>query len=214
MMPKSGDCGALVEKEAEMKTKVFMMAVVASLVFQPWLSSRVKELHITLKWNPNQKQLLPALDVTGGVYALAVAPLVDKRDRGTEIGENTEQKVAVPVYTASDVPAFVRDHLIARIKAIGLDVTAAESGERTLKSELVEFWVNESNLYRTSVRLRASILDANGKELWSGLVGGGSDNFGRSLKPDNYTEGLSNAIQDVAARLVSAPGFRQAIGKS
>jgi hypothetical protein len=38
-----------------------------------------------------------------------------------------------------------------------------------------------------------------GKELWSAVVVGTSDRFGRSLKPDNYTESVSNAIQDIAA---------------
>src|ERR1700724_4009951 len=82
-----------------------------------------KELNIVLKWNPNEKQSMPALDVTGGVYAVAIAPSVDKRDKGNQVGENTEGKVAVPVNTSSDVPAFVRDHLLAPLKSIGLEVT-------------------------------------------------------------------------------------------
>jgi hypothetical protein len=172
-----------------------------------------KELNIVLKWNPNDKQSMPALDITGGLYALAIAPAVDKRDKGNQIGENTEGKVAVPVNTSSDVAAFVREHLLAQLKSIGLDVKAADAGDRILRSELVECWVAESKRYNGSVRLRVSVADANGKELWSALVGGTSDNFGRSLKPDNYTEAISNSIQALAANLVSAAGFRPAIAK-
>ena len=52
------------------------------------------------------------------------------------------------------------------------------------------------------------------RSLWSALVGGSSNRFGRSLKPDNYTESFSNAIQDLAAHLVPAPGFRQALART
>lgn len=173
-----------------------------------------KELNIVLKWNPNEKQAMPALDITGGVYAVAIAPTIDKRDKGSQIGENTEGKVAVPVNTSSDVAAFVREHLVAQIKSIGLEVQAADAGDRVLRSELVECWVAESKRYNGSVRLRVSIADASGKELWSALVGGTSDNFGRSLKPDNYTESISNSIEALAANLVSAAGFRAAIAKT
>ena len=173
-----------------------------------------KELTIVLKWNPNNKQSMPALDVTGGLYAVAIAPSIDKRDKGNQVGENTEGKVAVPVNTSSDVPAFVREHLLAQLKSIGLEVNAADSGDRILRSELVECWVAETSRYKNSVRMKVTVADAAGKELWSALVGGTSDNFGRSLKPDNYTESISNSIQALTANLVSAAGFRTAIAKT
>ena len=190
-------------------TALLMIGTIASAMF-----AAPTELTIVLKWNPNNKQSMPAVDVTGGIYAVAIAPSVDKRDKGNQIGENTEGKVAVPVNTSSDVPAFVREHLVAQIKSIGLDVKAADAGDRVLHSELVECWVAESKRYNGSVRLRVSITDASGKELWSALVGGTSDNFGRSLKPDNYTESISNSIEALAANLVSAAGFRAAIAKT
>jgi hypothetical protein len=105
------------------------------------------------------------------------------------------------------VPAYVREHIVSQLNAIGLDVQASESGERVLQSQLVEFWVAEGNRHRGSVRLRVIVADANGKELWSALVGGSSDHFGRSLKPDNYAESLSDELQDLAAQQVSASGF-------
>ena len=128
--------------------------------------------------------------------------------------ENTEDKVPVPGYTISDVPAYVREHVAAQLKAIGLDVRAADSGDRVLQSELIEFWVAEGKRYRGSVRMKVSVTDSNGKELWSALVGGTSDNFGRSLKPDNYTESVSDAVQDLTAKLLSASGFRPAVAKT
>ncbi len=177
------------------------------------LVAKDKELNIVLKWSPNEKQSMPVLDTTGGIYGVAVPAIVDKRDKGKQVGENNEGKDIVPVYTMSDVPAFVRDHFTAQLKTIGLDVTAADRGDRVLKAELVEFWVSEGKRYHGSVGLRVSLADSGGKELWSAVLNGSSDNFGRSLKPENYNESLSDAVQDLSAKLASASGFRAAIAK-
>ena len=192
--------------------RVLALLVLTAIVALPALA-RVKELNIVLKWNPNEKSRMPVLETTGGLRALSVAPMVDKRDKGKQVGENTEEKVVVPVYTTSDVPEFVRDRLVQQLRRGGLDVSADDT-DRVLTSELTEFWVTESSRYATSVRVKVTVSDARGKEVWSGLVSGASNNFGRSLKPDNYTEGFSNAIQELAAKLVGADGFRKAIAKT
>ena len=185
-------------------------AILTSEVFV----AKTKELNIVLKWNPNEKLSIPVLDTTGGLYPLTLAPIVDKRDKGKQVGENTEDKIPVPVYTNSDIPAFVAQYLADRLKIAGLEMKLGESGDRILRSELQEFWVAERDRYRGSVRLRVSITDSAGKELWSAVVVGTSDRFGRSLKPDNYTESVSNAIQEMAAKLISASGFRPAVAKT
>jgi hypothetical protein len=172
-----------------------------------------KDLNVVLKWNPNEKQSMPVLETTGGILPVAIAGIVDKRDKGKQMGENTEGKTPVPVYTSSDVAGFVREHLVAQLKTIGLEVTAADGGDRVLKSELVEFWVAEGKRYHGSIGLRVSLTESGGKELWSALLNGSSDNFGRSLKEANYTESVSDAVQDLAAKLAGAPGFRAAIAK-
>jgi hypothetical protein len=193
--------------------RICALLVMSAVIALPALA-RVKELNIVLKWNPNEKSRMPALDTTGGLRTMSVAPMVDKRDKGKQVGENTEEKAVVPVYTTSDVPEFVRDRLVQQLRRGGLDVSADDTVERVLKSELTEFWVTESSRYAASVRVKVTVLDARGKEVWSGLISGASDNFGRSLKPDNYTEGFSNAIQDLAAKLVAADGFGAAVRKA
>jgi len=190
-----------------------MVLLLLAIVMSGLMAARPKELTVILKWNPNEKQSMPVFETTGGVLPLMIADVSDKRDRGKQIGENTEEKVAVPVYTVSDVPEYVRGHLTAQLRAIGLDVSAGDVGERIMRPELVEFWVAESDRYRGSVRLRVSVTDSRGKEIWSALVGGVSDHFGRSLKPDNYTESFSDATQDLAAKLVAVPGFRAALAQ-
>src|SRR5690242_204504 len=105
-----------------MKRTFVTLMLLTGFVLSSMLLARDKEVNVVLKWNPNEKQMIPALDTTGGIYPLAIAAVVDKRDKGKQIGENTEQKVAVPVYTSSDVPAYVREHVTAQLKTVGMDV--------------------------------------------------------------------------------------------
>ena len=194
--------------------RTIAVALTAALASTSALGARSKELTVILKWNPNEKPSIPVLETTGGVRSLTIAAVVDRRDKGKQIGENLEGKVPVPVVTQSDVAGYVREHLAGQLKAIGIDLSDGEGGDRILKSELIELWVAEEKRYRGSLRMKVTISDSNGKEIWSALVGGSSDNFGRSLKPDNYTESVSDALQDLVAKLVAAPGFRSAMVKT
>jgi hypothetical protein len=191
-----------------------VLAILLGFVVPGLLNARPKTLIVVLKWNPNEKQAIPVFEITGGIHRLSIGEIVDKRDKGTQIGANTEEKIIVPVTTTSDIGGFVREHVAVQLKAIGLDIQSADSGDRVLRCELIEFWVAEGERYLGSVRLKVTVTYSDGAELWSALVGGVSNRFGRSLKPDNYTESVSNATQDLAAHLVSAPGFRQALAKT
>src|SRR6478736_7237389 len=134
--------------------KAITLTLLGVLVLSSALLARSTELNVTLKWNPNEKQAIPPLDSTGGLYPLTVTAVADKRDKGKQIGENVEGKMPVPVLTDSDIAGFVREHVTGQLKAIGVDVRNDDSGERILKSELTELWVAEGNRYRGSVRLK------------------------------------------------------------
>jgi hypothetical protein len=196
-----------------MRQTVSLVMVLGVLAGSTGVLARPKSLKFPLRWNPNEAASMPAFDVTGGVHSLAIAVPVDKREKGEQIGENVEERVAVPVFTGSDVPAFLREHLAAPFKNMGLDVRLEDAGDRVLRTEVHEFWVRESQRYTGSIRIRASVVDGSGRELWAALIDGAADNFGRSLKPDNYTETLSNAVQNLAAKLAGAAGFRQALSR-
>src|SRR5262245_51820564 len=150
-----------------MKRIYVSLMVLAGFVVSSALFARVKELTVVLKWNANDKQPMPAFDTTGGLHPRATAVAPNGRDRGKQICENTEHKDAVPVYTSSDVPAYVREHVARQLKTIGLDVSSTDEGARVLRSQLIEFWVAEGNRYRGSVRLKVTVTDPDGKELWS-----------------------------------------------
>ena len=44
---------------------------------------------------------------TGGIFSLAIPAIVDKREKGKQVGENNEGKAVVPVYTTfAGAPGF------------------------------------------------------------------------------------------------------------
>jgi hypothetical protein len=192
--------------------KPFLIAVSLTVAMTALGEARPKTLAVVLRWNPNDKPSIPTFDFVESL-PFVIESVADARGRTDQIGENVEEKPAVPVTTASDVAAFVREHLAKQLKAMGLDVRAAGEAQVTLRAELTDFWVSESDHYNGLVRLRLTALDASGTELWSGLASGTSARFGRSLKSDNYTEAFSNCLQDLAAKLAGSPGFQHAIAK-
>ena len=56
-----------------------------------------------LRWTPNKNtKVAPTFDLTGGVRSVQMHPLEDRRNKGTQIGENLEEKQAVEIHTMSD----------------------------------------------------------------------------------------------------------------
>lgn len=192
-----------------------MLLVVFSLT--SGLALAPKSLNVPLKWttNPRGNVPEPTLETTGGIYAVRLEPVVDKRDNtggGKQIGENTEKSPVVPIFTDTNVATFLDEVVRAQLKRTGLELVA-DGAERVVRPELMEFWTIETSTYRSTVRLKVSVTDVQGKEIWSGIVGGG-ENWGRSLKPQNYTESISNSILDLVANLVKSQGFVGAIRKT
>ena len=168
-------------------------------------------LSIELKWTPNRETpALPPVEMTGGVYSLQIDKLVDKREKSIQIGENSEKKEVVPVVTISDVAQFVTDALRAQSKKVGIEVRE-NGGERVLKGELLEFWVQETKTYAGTVSVKVMLVGADNAELWTAVVTGTGGNFGRSLKPINYTETFTNALAELARTLYLQPEFTAAL---
>lgn len=194
-------------------TRTGLWVAVTCAVSLIGLLARPKALDVPLKWTPNQKVNLPAFDVTGGLQTVTLAPMTDKREKSkSQIGENTEEKLVVPITTRSDVPQFVADAVSMHMKALGIDLKP-EGADRIVTMELLEFWVTESDTYQGQVRVKFTVTDAGGKELWSAVINGAGENWGRSLKPINYTETLSNGLQDLMVKLAGQDGFSRVLKK-
>lgn len=180
------------------------------------LSAAPRSLVVPLRWSLNvhgdHPIALPSIDITGGIRTLRIGKVADRRGKDREIGENTEKRDTVAILTSSDVAAFVSDGLDRQFRTAGLDIVP-DRADRVLSLELIEFWATETTSYRASVRVRATLTDAQGVELWSAVVGGIGENWGRSLKVDNYNETYSNAVFDLAASLLSQREFMRHVKK-
>jgi hypothetical protein len=81
----------------------------------------------------------------------------------------------------------------------------------TLSGEVRDFFVTETGTYHGSVSLLVHAKDAHGKEVWSGIIGGGAERFGRSYKAENYYEVISDMLLRAAYNLMANPEFHQSL---
>ncbi len=176
--------------------------------------ARPKSVNVPLKWSPNPRDdyHAPTVDLTGGIQSLQLLPIEDKREKREQIGENTE-KEPIPIYSDTNVTDFLTRTLNSQFKSLGLDMVDNDAA-RQLHAELRELWVTETSSYHGVVRVKFSVTDPAGKELWTAVVTGTGENWGRSLKPDNYNETVCNAILGLIANVVKDPGFKAALKKS
>jgi hypothetical protein len=169
-----------------------------------------KELKLELKWTPKEAPDLPTLDLTGGINSFEFPAFADKREKPTHIGENPEKETTV--VTSSDVPAFVHGVLRTELKGLGFEFK--DSGaDRVLKGELLHFWARDAGSYSATVRVKFTVLDGT-TEVWTGIVQGTGENWGRSLKAINFTETFSGAISDLMVKLLQTPEFKAALKKN
>jgi hypothetical protein len=169
--------------------------------------------NIPLVWKPTDTLgALGPLNLDGPVVSVAlhVDMLVDMRKNPSLVAENHEQADRVlPVTTSSDVAAFVTDHLKDTLRQAGLNVVDGP-GAMTLSGEIRQYFVTETSTYQSELSLVVHCKDAQGKEVWSGAVSGGTERFGRSYKAENYYETLSDAVLRATHNLLSNPGFTDA----
>ena len=143
---------------------------------------------------------------------LQIDPVIDKRENPEVIGQNREQETR-RVTTADDVPAFVTGRMKALMSTGGVKVVESDA-TAVLKTELRQFFVDETTTYQGEVILRVTLTDPEGNVLWSGLTSGASARRGRSYKADNYYETLSDSLVGAVQQLLQNRGFRTALAGS
>jgi hypothetical protein len=169
---------------------------------------------IPLKWTPTQSlaQMGP-IDVSGALLALKihVDAFTDKRQDPKKIGENQESAGKfLPVITADDVPAYVTGHFAETLRGAGVNIVEGP-GDVTVGGEVSQFFVTETNTYRGELHLLVRVKSAAGREIWSGVILGGSERWGRSYKADNYYETTSDMVVNAAHNLLTNQGFLEAL---
>jgi hypothetical protein len=188
---------------------------IAGLAFLAACSSSKPSLTVPLAFHPEREVPGRYPFVTAAPsLKLFVAPVSDDRADKTKIGENTEVAGIPPrpIYSAGATPAeFVGSVLARELSSVGMAPVPEPQANRVLSVRLVRFYTTESTRYFTDVAATAEVRDAAGRVLWSGQSAGQSDRFGRSLSPENYNEGFSDATLQMVSGIVNDPGFRKAI---
>lgn len=128
------------------------------------------------------------------------------------IGTNTEDARPVPIHETP--PGAAKDLVASSLKKelteLGAKVVDAASADRTLRVELIKFWIEEDNTYNGDLRVRVTVVDRVGASLGSVLATGASKRFGRSLSAENYQETIENMLQDMMGNLFQNTDFQKA----
>jgi hypothetical protein len=198
-----------------MKRRIVLTTLLSITVIPAFAAPKLLE-NVPLKWTPTETlaQMGP-VDVSGPLLSTKVRfdSFADKRQNPAAVGENREKTTNIrPVTTSTDVGSYVAEHLGDGLHAAGLTIVSG-GGDITISGEIREFFVTETNLYRGTLSLLVTAKDSKGKEIWSGVVNGGAEHFGRSYKADNYNETISDMVLRAAYNLLANPGFHDALLK-
>jgi hypothetical protein len=168
--------------------------------------------NIPLVWSPTQSFAeFGAVDLNGiSNVKVQINGFTDVRKNPALIAENHEKNPVRQVTTKDNVAAFLTDHVKDTFTKAGLNVVDS-GGDVVVSGEIRDFFVNENDQYVGNVTVYVTVTNTAGKVLWQGVAGGGSTNFGRSYKADNYYETLSNSVLKLSNGLLSSQGFHSAL---
>jgi hypothetical protein len=172
-------------------------------------------LNMPLKWTPKESiSSMGPLDLSGALLTtkIRIDAFTDARPDAASIAENREKSTPRPVTTSSDVPAFIADHMKEAMRGLGLSIVDS-GGDVSLSAEVRQFFITETNTYQGSISLSVHLKNAAGKEIWSGVVLGSAEHFGRSYKAENYDETFSDMVLHATYNLLANPAFHEALGK-
>lgn len=176
--------------------------------------TRPTQLRVPLDYRPTDRATVTGFNVPSGLR-LAVT-VEDARGGTAEIGKNSENAPAVPVYPADPaIDAFVRDAVIRELANLGITAeTAHARGTKMLDLRIRRFWVEETSTYKGEITADVHLADAAGRYLWQGQMTGTSERFGRSLNVENYQETLSDSVVDLVQKLFQNSAFVEALEAS
>ena len=81
----------------------------------------------------------------------------------------------------------------------------------TIKGEVKQFFVRETNSYRSEIAVHLTVVGRDGRTLWSGLAAGDASRFGRSYRLENYYETLSDAVVNTVSSMLQSAEFQKAL---
>jgi hypothetical protein len=164
--------------------------------------------HVPLQWRPTSELRLGTAQMSQA--RIQFLPFQDLRSNKEAIGQNLEDDKPKPVTTTDDVGAFVGTHMRELFEHAGLK-TVDSDGDVTIKGEITQFYVTETNTYRSEVGVHLTVSDRAGKTLWAGLASGDAQRFGRSYKLENYSEVLSDGVVNTVSSMLDSAQFQGAL---
>ena len=191
------------------RSRVFGALLVAALCSVA-LAAKKPLTDEPLQWKPTSDIRLGQLQKT--TASIQFEPFKDVRDKPQSIGENREDKEPKPVTTKDDVGAFVSTHMRELFNKVGY-ATVDSGGAITIKGEVKDFFVDETNTYHGTFVVHLTVIGHNGATLWSGNASGEASRFGRSYKLENYYEVLSDAVVNTVSSMLLSEEFQNALLK-
>ena len=203
--------------------RVVLLATAFCLAGHPaW--ARVPEVRVKLEFVPTDaEETLGRRGVTTlPGHPIEVLPVVDVRDVprdliGKSLGRwlpdadfpsSRPKKFDVLIRATSNVAGWLTQTLSETFRDWGTPSTPG--AELVLQVEIVKLFVIETGTFDADVSLRVAVKKRDGSAVWSGVVGGASSRFGRTMKESNYQEALSDALLSCYVKLWSDPAFRDA----
>ena len=164
--------------------------------------------HVPLQWRPTSALRLGTQEMSQS--PIQFEPFRDVRQDKEAIAENREDDKPKLVTTTDDVGAFVSTHMRALFDQAGLK-TVDSGGVVTIKGEVTRFLVRETGTYKSEVAVHLTVMDRDGKSLWSAVASGDAARFGRSYKLENYYEVLSDSIVNTVSSMLQSAEFQRAL---
>ena len=169
--------------------------------------------NVPLQWKPTSELSLGGMMISQMPHSsIRFEAFTDARADHQLIGENREDKAPKPVTTTDDVGAFVSTHMRELFNKAGL-TTVDSGGTVTIKGEVKQFFVEETNTYRGDLVVHLTVVGPNGATLWSGSAPGDATRFGRSYKLENYYEVLSDCVVNTVSSMLRSDEFEKAISQ-
>ncbi len=126
-----------------------------------------------------------------------------------EVGKSLEEDHPVKVMSPpAELLALFEKGIRHNFEEAGLRVT--DDANVVVNFELMRAWVEEDGVYRADVRLKA-LVEKDGVQTGTMLVGGSAKRWGASLNPDNYEELLSDCLVDAMVHLLNMKEFHAAV---
>jgi uncharacterized lipoprotein YajG len=145
--------------------------------------------------------------------AIFIGSFEDKRKTPDQIGENSEKSKAVPIKVEpAEVIGFVENAFKREFKRVGLSlVDSKDQAERILQVSVLNLWVEEKNIYESSIVAQVTVSDKSGKELFNKNFRALAKRWGSSYDEAEYRKVLSDSIVELLKNLFNDEAFTKSL---